>query len=333
MYFKVYGYVPNMTVNDGHVGSARMRSEAWVTRLLVGLTVSGALFQTACIGRSQVYDTPLAPGKPVIQRVSATHWPLRIASYNVWILPWFSEEYDERLAKLPGALVALDPDIVILQEVWSGAARDEISKALGPAYVTARCDGGGLMVLSRLPIRSERFTPFGFDCDLSVPEWFAKKGVMEVVLDTPVGPLRVINAHLALPSGAAEGQARQLLFLLDRIEASRELPLIVGADLNIAANYYAADELNPDYLCLIDAGLRDLDPPVLVRNGYAHPAPTRVGWPRPTPFAGWHPDHLMVRDGLAGSIRIKSFRLTLDTPETALSDHNLLLGEIVIGRK
>jgi hypothetical protein len=102
-------------------------------RLLAGLLLSCALFYTACVGKPQVYDTSLLPEEPEEQPVHAATWPVRIVCYNAWILPVFSDEYAERLEQIPAALRALDPDIVILQEVWSGGAREEISAAFGPA--------------------------------------------------------------------------------------------------------------------------------------------------------------------------------------------------------
>lgn len=319
-------------VFGGTSRGARLRR--WGGRLGILLLLLGALFFTACIGCPQAYDTPLVPEKPGEQPVHAADWSLRIACFNTWILPWFSDEYDERLAKIPDALVGLDADIIVLQEVWNGGARDRISKAFGPEYVTARCDGGGMMLLSRYPIRSERFTPFGFDWELSLPEWFAKKGVMEVVLDTPVGPVRVVNAHLALQFGEAEGKGRQFTFLLSRLAELDDLPLILGADLNIGGLTRGTGDLDPDYLRLLAAGLEDLSPPVLTAGEYDAGPPTRIGWPREAPrHRGWHPDHLMVRDGPAATIGIRSFDLVFDTPQTALSDHNLLLGDIVIEKR
>ena len=308
--------------------AVRIRRSA--TRALAFLLLCGALFFAACIGRSQSYDTPLAAVEPAEVPDRARRWPLRIASYNAWILPWFSDELDERMEKMPAALVALSPDVLILQEVWSGGAREEISLAFGPAYVTARCDGGGLMVLSRYPILRERFTPFPFDWDLSLPEWFAKKGVMEVILETPAGPIRVVNAHLALAFGEDNGRTRQLRFLLDLLDERRDLPLVVGADLNTGTSHYQPCELNPEYEWVLDTGLRDLNPPIMITESYDHGPPTRVGWPRNPGRRGWRPDHLLVRDADTGRIRFGTFRLALDTPETALSDHNLLLGEITI---
>ena len=87
------------------------------TRALAFLLLCGALFNTACIGRSQSYDTPLAAVEPVEIPDRARRWPLRIASYNAWILPWFSDDLDERMEKMPAALVALSDHNLLLGEI------------------------------------------------------------------------------------------------------------------------------------------------------------------------------------------------------------------------
>ena len=45
--------------------------------------------------------------------------PLRILSWNVWGLPAASTNLEPRMAALPDAIAKLDPDVILLQEVWA----------------------------------------------------------------------------------------------------------------------------------------------------------------------------------------------------------------------
>ncbi len=209
--------------------------------------------------------------------------------------------------------------------------REKLIDGLAPDYVAGRSDGGGLLVLSKLPILSERFTPFPPSSDLMLPEWLARKGMLEVVVATPAGPVRIVTGHLALAFGEENPRTRQLHFLLDRLEDRRDLPLILAADLNTPSAWRG--RLFPDYQAILDRGFSDTKPPTQLENGRWDPGPpTRVGWPRGTARRGYHPDQLLVRDGTSGAVRILGSRITMDSPRTALSDHNLVLADLEIVR-
>src|SRR5688572_24601007 len=47
--------------------------------------------------------------------------PLRVLSWNVWGLPAVSTNLEQRMAALPDATAALDPDVILLQEIWAEA--------------------------------------------------------------------------------------------------------------------------------------------------------------------------------------------------------------------
>jgi endonuclease/exonuclease/phosphatase family metal-dependent hydrolase len=305
-----------------------VRIGRWSLRLLVLILLSGVLFYTACVARPQAFEETLAPEAPVEFPAGVDRQLLRVVVFNVWGLPLFSDEFDDRMEKIPAEIAALEPDIVCLQEVWTDGSREKISKALGPSYATARCDGGGLMILTRFPILSEAFTPFPFDCALSFAEWMGKKGVMEAVLETPQGRLRVVNTHLALDFGEDNGRTRQLDFLLELLEDRRDLPLVIGADLNTPPCRSGETELRPEYLRILEQGFVDLNPPVRVGETWDPGPASRVGWPRTTGRPGWRPDHILYRESAASRLIGGDFRMLLDGPQSALSDHNLLLGEI-----
>lgn len=114
--------------------------------------------------------------------------------------------------RLGGFLKDLDPDIICLQESFDTKHRDMIYEALGKdAYTTtdedddlmrralmlARMDmTGGLVIFSKFPIKSATFTPFKNPILSSIQERIGRKGYIAAEIETPNGPLLVVNTHL-----------------------------------------------------------------------------------------------------------------------------------------
>lgn len=254
---------------------------------------------------------------------SAATVRFRVACFNAWSLPLVSQQLSKRMARLPGALTALKPQVVCLQEMWSSAHRKRLVKQLGEGWHHTESPGG-LLVLSRFPIEKTRSVRFPKVEGLSLEERLARKGFLEVILKTPVGRLRVVDSHLALrdPGG------RQLRFLTDSLRRLDDLPLILAADLNVTAT--RGKHFRPGYAALRKQGLTDTDPPKKRADGvFLQRSVTRVGWPRPPGKGapGWHPDYILFRSAEGGRLEQLAFRLALDTQATALSDHNLLLAD------
>ncbi len=257
---------------------------------------------------------------------------LRVAGYNAWVLPLASLDLRARLRRMPKALAAFDPDVICFQEIW--AHEEAIADAL-PALPHAATAGGGLMVLSRHPIVAQSFVPFPRYAGLSLVERLSGKGVLDVVVRTPRGDVRIVNSHLSLDLDRESVPRRaQLDFLIGRLNARRDLPLVLSADLNTASVYDGAR--SPEYLSLTHtANLTDAKPPKHLGGEHFDPGPpTRVGWPRTFEaiLYEWAPDYLMFRNGADTSVRLElqAFELALHTPQTALSDHNLLVGTWIL---
>jgi endonuclease/exonuclease/phosphatase family metal-dependent hydrolase len=284
-----------------------------------------ALLAAAAIGLAGCHrvgtlrgDRPAPPGAIV-----------RVASYNVWGLPLeFAQETESRMARLPDALRSFDADVICLQEVWVPTHRAKIAEALAPAYQAAKSTLGGLMVLSRLPITEERFTPYPQPPDLSVVERLANKGVLEVTVETAAGPLRVLTTHMVAFNRKAREEG--LPTLVKAIEASPERPLVLAGDLNIDRLTERQSTLSASYRRILETGCVDCDPPVRLEDGVFGEKPnTHIGWPRQKDDIGWwRPDHILVRSGEKTAVSVVSARMALDTPETALSDHNLMFAEL-----
>lgn len=171
---------------------------------------------------------------------------LRIGTFNIWGLPEpFTKDLSARLRALAARLSRVDLDVLLIQEAWTDEARDPLREgALRAGFhvaEAAEAPGGGLMVLSRTPIRSSLFERFHFRGDperVTKGEFLAGKGFQTVVLERPAdSPLVLINTHLharyrsaraRLNSAVRAAQLLQLVGALHRLEHTA----IIGGDLN-----------------------------------------------------------------------------------------------------
>jgi endonuclease/exonuclease/phosphatase family metal-dependent hydrolase len=170
--------------------------------------------------------------------------PLRFGTFNVWGLPGsFADDVSSRMRGLAARLPGLDLDVLFIQEAWTDEVRDTLrDAALGANFEVANdhVTSGGLMVLSRLPIRSSQFENFHFRGDperLAQGEFLGSKGFQTLILETPAGPLSVINTHLharyrrsrpRLNSAVRTAQLLQIIGAMNGIEGT----IVVGGDFN-----------------------------------------------------------------------------------------------------
>lgn len=172
-----------------------------------------------------------------------------IITFNIWDLPlWFVRGRDARIAKVADFLAAEDADIVCLQESFDVRHRLSIARRLGERY--AMSDGheetrkilgvktfdmtGGLVVFSKFPIVSSRFFPFSRLMNVSCIEFLARKGFLEVVVETPEGPLRVIDihAHKVARFGGRWVHLRQVERVLSFLKDAPTMPTVFAGDFN-----------------------------------------------------------------------------------------------------
>jgi endonuclease/exonuclease/phosphatase family metal-dependent hydrolase len=204
---------------------------------------------------------------------------LRVLTWNVWGLPAVSTNLEARLAMLPEAIAKLDPDVILLQELWIESDGDRLKQSLeqrGYPYAShlAHTKYGmtGLFTASKLPLKNSDYHPFAsgqIGHSFWHLEWLAAKGVGTFVIQTPLGELAVQNTHLQAQYDtdlyAAErlSQASEIL-LIDQQRTA--LPLVLGGDFNTGA-----EELPRQALFDLD-GLSDTTPSprpdtIYVRSG------------------------------------------------------------------
>lgn len=255
---------------------------------------------------------------PAAQVRAAESLRLRVVSLNVRAFPGALPRRSERLAALAPALTALAPDVVVLQGAWPSSGRERIAAALKDAglkhhrYFRSRIFGSGLFVAARYPIEQAAFEAFDVSGGPHKPrelDWYGGKGFASCLLQTPVGPLRIVNAHLqaAYPADSYERvRYAQLVQLVGGL-ADASAPLVVAGDLSHR---------------LDDQGMRSLTGRAGLRFAGA------VGSSRV--------DHVLARDGGGLRADIAAFHLALDEPvdlgggQGRLSDRPALVAEVVL---
>jgi endonuclease/exonuclease/phosphatase family metal-dependent hydrolase len=267
---------------------------------------------------------------------------LRIVTLNAWAFPEpLAERLDERMDALVERIPALGADVLALQEVWAAAARERLvagGAAAGLAHVRASDGaflGGGLLLLSRLPVTATRFESYalnGVPHRPAHPDYYGGKGFLVARVATEVGPLALVNTHLHARYGSdvdheyAGHRAAQWVQLASAL-ASLRGPVCLAGDFNF-------DDDHDEYRAFTGlTGARDagaavgcLEPTVWRANPYRR---NRVG-----------PDHridfVFARDGLAHDVRPTAARrvfdevLERDGERFAVSDHAGVLAELEI---
>ena len=241
---------------------------------------------------------------------------LTVLTWNVWGVPAITAHLDERLAAVPDAAAALEPDVIFFQELWEAKRAEDVAKRLsarGFAYFTrfeSTAGSTGLAVASKLPLRDPAFRPFAIG---RIPhtvwhlDWLVAKGLASAVVETPLGPLLLEDTHLQAQYRYDRYEAERLaqaaeILLMDREHSDR--PLVLAGDFNSSGTE------------LPRRVLRDLG-----------------GFEDATPSA--REDSVYARSGAGLAIRVLSARTALGGPvplgngaALPLSDHAALLVEL-----
>ncbi len=176
---------------------------------------------------------------------------LSVLSWNLHGLPWpLSKDPRGRIQRAGAKIRELSPDLVLLQEIWSGSAVDSLSRALQPDWsplcVRRRGGGarGGLLALVRV---SSGWIVHGqpqfHRYIASAPAWkiwegdgLSGKGALIVALEHDGERVFAVDSHLQAQYPGSEyvavreAQLGQLGEFVARLD--QRTPIIIAGDLN-----------------------------------------------------------------------------------------------------
>jgi endonuclease/exonuclease/phosphatase family metal-dependent hydrolase len=173
----------------------------------------------------------------------------RLGTFNAWGLPKpFSDDLSARIRAIAKRIPDLDLDVLLIQEAWTDEIRDALRAASLEAgfevALASRESGGGLMVISRLPILSNRFDKYRFRGDperFDQGEFLGAKGYQTLKLEGESGPFTMINTHLharyrrSRPALNSAVRTAQILQLVGEIH-QHQGTVVVGGDFNCSVD-------------------------------------------------------------------------------------------------
>jgi len=161
---------------------------------------------------------------------------LRILSFNI------HGGYDRRgkrdLRRVRDLMEAYDIDIGVFQEIETRPSRggtvDDILTIAGPerphhlpALTIKEGEGWyGNLIVSRYPIVS------GIVHDLETKPSFEPRNAVDAIIDTNLGPIRIIGTHLSLSPWERWSEVRRLTAVVDRVDQVETRPLFLVGDIN-----------------------------------------------------------------------------------------------------
>lgn len=231
----------------------------------------------------------------------------------------------QRAALLAEALIEFDgdPDVVLLQEIWSLKARDTLIEDLAEKYPyfkhppaedagLAKMLPAGLMIFSKYPL--ERFAFKEFTKGLGVNK-MARKGIAGATLTKEGHQVAVFTTHLQAGAKKKDptirpDQLRECNELIHEFTKNRELAAIV-----LAGDFNIASTIPTDYQTIFDklTGARDsyqagLSP--LKKTGRQNDSPEK------------RIDYLFTFDGVEATSTI------VDPAGKRISDHLAVFGTV-----
>ena len=196
---------------------------------------------------------------------------MTVLSWNVHGLPFHNAPL--RLTRIAAWVREHQPDLVLLQEVWSSGHLRLLAQAVAGDYEAVSVGGrlgskprGGLAVLLRResawqPIRVdfERYQRTAPWYKLNEGDGLAGKGILAVEVRRDDERLLVIDTHLQAGYGARRypevrrAQLEQLTAFVER--AGRDAPLLIGGDLNTEPD----EDLYRDHIAPLGSDLTEVE--------------------------------------------------------------------------
>ncbi len=163
--------------------------------------------------------------------------PLRMMTFNIH--GGYSLDGQRDIARVHRLLEELQIDIAVFQEMETrpshgGTATDinELAGAARPYHMMGptKKDGKGWygnLVVSRYPIRRALVHSLEKKWDRIEP-----RNAVDVLIETPLGKLRLLGTHLSLPAWERKVEVPMLIRLVQQVEEEEKNPVFLMGDIN-----------------------------------------------------------------------------------------------------
>jgi endonuclease/exonuclease/phosphatase family metal-dependent hydrolase len=269
---------------------------------------------------------------------------LRILTLNVWGLPWpVGTDVAARVAAIGDALPSLAPDVAAFQEAWTADTRIALAQAgrrAGLAHAFPDPSGprrGGLLLLSRHPLRDARFVPYtlnGFPERIDHADYWGGKGYIAAEVASASQAFSLVATHMHARYTAREQDpyvGHRMAQVVELSAALRALPgpLVAVGDFNFEEGF-------EEHAVLTGlTGLEDIAGALDRREDTVRWAGSVV---RPIGRGGARVDYVFCRSGRGASLRPLAIErvfdriLGIEGRTTNYSDHAGLLVDLDLER-
>ena len=163
--------------------------------------------------------------------------PLRILTFNIHSGRSMFGERD--IVRIHDLLEALSVDIAVLQEMDTrprkGGMPDDVAKLAGEARpyrfaaptMTEGVGWYGNLIVSRYPILRSSIHSLEKETDHIEP-----RNAADVLIETPLGKLRILGTHLSLPASERKIEVPMLIKLVKHVEEEEKNPVFLMGDIN-----------------------------------------------------------------------------------------------------
>jgi endonuclease/exonuclease/phosphatase family metal-dependent hydrolase len=288
----------------------RLRLKSRFSALVLGTLAVGLLAPSPWFAAKRA--SVLEAGPPV----AGDHRSFTITSINTAKVT----EIETMAKELEQHALLRNADVIFLQEVVKNAdnqlsSGELLARRLNLRTAFATADGGqtfsGLAILSRLPLRDIRTRPLK---NVNLIFRTRKRIALAATVDTPHGPVRVINTHLDTRISPKE-RVEQLSAALEDA-AVFDGPVVIGGDMNTNDMQWVSHVVPIPYPGWQAAAVRKL----MLEKGFSTPFELR----RAT-F-----DHLRMQLDWFFSKRLRSLRSAIQPLD--FSDHHAIWAEFDIAR-
>jgi exonuclease III len=202
----------------------------------------------ALLAFAGIFELAAAAGSPKIvvlppvgtnDGTEAAGASVKVLSANLLLFPFpFFFNQQERIDEFTKIVRELNPDIILIQEVWDNRSLGLLIAAF-PDYYSIYSPGAGynysgLLTLSRFSPKTATVRRFATSLRHSLEEFIAQKAILQIELTTGEKPLHLINTHLysAAPDRSYRPNLDQFR-LLAEIAGKIAGRIIVGGDMNL----------------------------------------------------------------------------------------------------